>query len=1082
MAVVGERLQNWLIEQINQRQKTFGSGVKTSRTPNQISYLNSRTAFIKLASSIFFEDDADGKKRLQRMGLSDSNVGSKLAKEWVLFNGIGKKGNRAGISGLQSNPAYGVGGTDFGYVPMPGIQDLSIEYLNRGSLKKAELKILAHNKQQFDIIDALYLRLGYTVLLEFGFNKYINNNGSLKSQGNTVIDNDWFGNDKIAPKTSEEISELCRKQRIDSNGNYDYLLGKISNFSWTLEPNGTYNISLTLMSRGDIIETLNVGSPPVKQSLTTQNYINSLQNIKEQFASTYAADIVATSIDEQIDELKGVGINRFHTLCNEVEIKKKNNGVLGSVTVPTNIQGSSNNIQIISKKYYKSYTGPSTPFNYLYKQDNFVGNMGYCVNKSYIKNWDDTLGAWFNDCIFFLNDQKTRWVDIKKGGNGDYIRFGDLLEFISRKMIPITNKREPIINIDFNEKTNICFVMDKSQISYDPRICLIRGREFETADEGTVGVLQTVDIADIFNGLEDFYKSISSGEKQWGQTMNIYISCKFLKEKVFQVNDTNSLNKIYLKTILTTICDEINTALGGINQLEPIIDEETNTIKIIDNTTIPHIDEIYQHLGVSIGKDYTLLLTGFGQDVSTGNSLSNFVKNVSIETKITKEYATMITIGATAGGYTPGEESTAFSMWNKSLIDRYKVNIGDPQTGDPTTIDPSDQLDEYQEIKEKYAKYKTSGWNTIGIKDFNSTVSFLDNALNNATPNDNIIKLNLESITSYYEWLQADSALKTNKPSGRTGFLPVNINIDLDGISGFKIYQSLKLDTRVLPSNYPETLSFVITKINNKLSAGDWTTSLELMPIANSGNSVINNVTLPSSPRIPPATTSSISTSITNVKSSIKQSELDNAVLRLKIKRVLDDGRQTLGVMQVYDTDGVTELFELKTVELPYRGNQNGLSCIPTGKYLLRPYYYPAKYGKCWWIIGSEAGGYAVDELPGNGYIRDECLIHRADDSSWLMGCIGPGTKFSTKTTDLLKKDLFGVSGYVAGNVAGNPRGVFSKSDSLLALDKINNLMWKPGDARTHSVFLEIENATTLLSLGSPTQLSALGIDPTIGT
>ena len=49
----------------------------------------------------------------------------------------------------------------------------------------------------------------------------------------------------------------------------------------------------------------------------------------------------------------------------------------------------------------------------------------------------------------------------------------------------------------------------------------------------------------------------------------------------------------------------------------------------------------------------------------------------------------------------------------------------------------------------------------------------------------------------------------------------------MEGISGIKIYNRLNVDTRFLPSNYPETLDFIITKVNHKLSNNKWETSLE---------------------------------------------------------------------------------------------------------------------------------------------------------------------------------------------------------------------------------------------------------------
>jgi len=127
--------------------------------------------------------------------------------------------------------------------------------------------------------------------------------------------------------------------------------------------------------------------------------------------------------------------------------------------------------------------------------------------------------------------------------------------------------------------------------------------------------------------------------------------------------------------------------------------------------------------------------------------------------------------------------------------------------------------------------------------------------------------------------------------------------------------------------------------------------------------------------------------------SSVKDAELKRAKKRIVLTRLLDDGLQTLGQMQVLKADGVTEMFKMTTVELPYRGNQNGISAIPVGKYLVRS-YYSEKYSKCFWVYANEAGNWQKNSLVGNGYKRQAVLIHRAPNSGWLMGCIGPGLKF----------------------------------------------------------------------------------------
>ena len=64
----------------------------------------------------------------------------------------------------------------------------------------------AYNKSQFDIIDALYLRLGYTVLLEWGNGMYLDNGGNLQTNYSTLIDNSkgWFS-DEFSKKTTNQI-------------------------------------------------------------------------------------------------------------------------------------------------------------------------------------------------------------------------------------------------------------------------------------------------------------------------------------------------------------------------------------------------------------------------------------------------------------------------------------------------------------------------------------------------------------------------------------------------------------------------------------------------------------------------------------------------------------------------------------------------------------------------------------------------------------------------------------------------------------------------------------------------------------
>ena len=93
------------------------------------------------------------------------------------------------------------------------------------------------------------------------------------------------------------------------------------------------------------------------------------------------------------------------------------------------------------------------------------------------------------------------------------------------------------------------------------------------------------------------------------------------------------------------------------------------------------------------------------------------------------------------------------------------------------------------------------------------------------------------------------------------------------------------------------------------------------------------------------------------------------------LKRESDDGTQTLGKLFINDINGVT-LFSCKTLELPFKGNQKRISCIPKGKYNVKR-RYSLKYGNHFHILN----------VPN----RDFILIHNANYWFRLLGCIAVG-------------------------------------------------------------------------------------------
>jgi len=298
MSLTGEGFNSNITDQIYQRQKIYGS---INRDNQQLAYLNTRTGWCRLVSGVSIDpQNLDESSTLRNLNLP---AGTALAKQFVLWNGTSFKTDwvneeipyesffnmqdpRQGIAtdgSTLNNAAYGLGGLDYGIRPMPGIISADIKTETRGSIKRATVRIQANNRQQFDIIDLLYMRLGYSVLLEWGSSSFFTNNGEYESDNyfslaDEFLDDNpkWSYYDPIMDQfVSQDLNyntmlDAIQYERIQSDGNYDAIFAKVVNFSWTFTKNGTYDITINLISLGDVIESLKANTL-LGDSVSTQS-------------------------------------------------------------------------------------------------------------------------------------------------------------------------------------------------------------------------------------------------------------------------------------------------------------------------------------------------------------------------------------------------------------------------------------------------------------------------------------------------------------------------------------------------------------------------------------------------------------------------------------------------------------------------------------------------------------------------------------------------------------------------------------------------------------------------------------------
>jgi len=738
--IVGESFKEYVNGQIEQRQKQQGD---IDRSNTQLDYLNARTSWVKLVSSVDIE-----KTPLRNIPYK----GTDLAKNFVLFNGVTNESTNAFKSGVwpgtgdYNRYAYGVGGTEFGLRPMPGLTQASIKTETRGSLKSATVNIKANNRQQFDIIDLLYLRLGFNILLEWGHSSYYDNAGRFISDNpyslaDAFLTKQFAFEDKTTTVNYDTMLQAIAQNRKASNGNYDAIVGKVVNFNWSFNRDGSYDISISIKSLGDVIESLKANI--LLPGLTTH------VDVPQKTATTPENTTPPAPTPEQviIDFANSSEIGREFYRAQQ-KLKSAPVDTFGSAGVP-------------------SYS-TTTTIDYI--KQNYQG-----ADSQY------------------------------------YIRFGRFLEFISGQIIPKVkdqNQALNLIKIDTDIDSNIIYLSSQYQLPADPRICTF----FVTFDKGK----------SVFaNGAQEFRTVWNT--HFYGKIMNVYFNMAWILNVIDSLKDDKG--KVNLYDIIKALCDGFNSSTGGSSQLEPTVDEETNTLTIRDQIPLPDLDHFLEVQGLPKKSVQFDMYGYYGKDTydKDGKKIGSittagFIRDFSFQTTVPPNLATMITIGSSANGYVPGQDATALSRMNNGLVDRYKKDFEAITGSTPQT----ESIDiDYKEIITTYNQYIGSITAKSGI-----LPKWDEKAIDAYVPAQT-------QLIEYDQYTSTKKAKETNPTaaSPNLGFLPFDLALTMDGLSGIKIYNKFQIDTTYLPSNYPTSLEFLVKGVSHQIQNNIWTTQIESMAI-----------------------------------------------------------------------------------------------------------------------------------------------------------------------------------------------------------------------------------------------------------
>jgi hypothetical protein len=137
---------------------------------------------------------------------------------------------------------------------MAGITNMDIKSKSAyGSLREAVVNFQCWDIHQLEELELLYMRPGYTVLVEWGWTPYLDSGRNLVTTPPSFYD--------ILSKGTTSRTKIFKDlydKSTATGGNYDAMFGYVKNYQWSARPDGGYDCQTTIISTGEIIESLKV--------------------------------------------------------------------------------------------------------------------------------------------------------------------------------------------------------------------------------------------------------------------------------------------------------------------------------------------------------------------------------------------------------------------------------------------------------------------------------------------------------------------------------------------------------------------------------------------------------------------------------------------------------------------------------------------------------------------------------------------------------------------------------------------------------------------------------------------------------
>jgi hypothetical protein len=805
MSSIFEPISDNAYNQIGIRQTKISQEFRDNET---IAWLNSNGAFIRLKSSIDIIDETIKTK----LGYPDDqpyDLASRYTLQGGTYNGktFTDPNNsiyplKSGIEGSTNPPAYGFENSILGLKPMPGIEKVSIKTVGEGYLREATINIRVNSPEQLNIIDVLYFRIGYSVLLEWGHTAYFDNDKNFTSG--------YFNEIVLADKSKDNILKEIEEKRAQSGYNYDAMFGVIENFQWDFRDDGGYDVTLKVISTGDIVDSLKINSTPLIENIDSTKEESSIfekQLIKTKLHS-WLVPLLYYSGNIKLESnfiTRLIGYLSNNPFLRQANIST-NTFLFSEVDITEKVKLSDTNNNDISDLigYILDITKFSLPIS-----SNIKNNPEYNellvyggVDKD-IKIGSRAPGE-FSDSKYYPTEY------------GSYIKLGLLFDLINNLFL-YGDDNGKIQELETNLDSTKIFIHPYS-VSPDPSICLYYNSKLTSNSI-------------VLDRLLD-KKFIESNTTYTGNLLRIHVNIRYVLDILEQQIDPKG--NLSLKSFLTSLLQGIDSCVGNLNKFQIISQIDNNgkeKIKILSLFNDPsQTEDIQTYL------NKTLEIFGY----------KTLFHNISLSSELTNDVSSIAAISAQAGPSNldvNSEGGDIFSYLNKGVKDRIipKKIIKTETTTEPS---PSQQLTsptfgtsqtfttkQEQAINSNTSTYKTSS-ETKRKGNLQLYREYIE-LLYSTSPRETLPKtpLDIQSAKSTLQDLIKDELSTNLSSSGKSVIIPINLSFTMQGFSGFKLFNSFTIPIDFLPFSYKDEknnpkFKFIISGINHEISLNKWDTSI----------------------------------------------------------------------------------------------------------------------------------------------------------------------------------------------------------------------------------------------------------------